>query len=145
MSGHFPFAGTRGTRYGLAPRMTISAFYEKQQFNYTLQEAYYKWWYDWTKAFVEQDADLKATMGDRFNHYPMGQHSEHSFHLNDRYWASCMDDLGAFIRNTVFPKLDDKAMHKLEADHDKMLKDLKARVQESGYEPAPDVGHFRHV
>jgi len=145
MSGHFPFSGTRGTRYGLAPRMAISAFFEKHQFNYVLQEEYYKWWYEWAKAFVEKDADLKATVIHQFNHYPMGQHSEHSFHLNHRYWASCMDDLGAFIRNTLFPKLDDKSMHKLEADHDKLVKKLKSQVKDSGFEPAPDVGHFRHV
>lgn len=145
MSGHFPFSGTRGTGYGLAPRMTISAFYEKNQFNYTLQEAYYKWWYDWAKNVVERDVDLKTTLSGRFSHYPMGQHSEHGFHLNDRYWASCMDDLGAFIRNILFPKLNEKAMHKLEADHTKLLKDLKARIKDSGYQPAPDVGLFRHI
>ena len=144
MSGHFPFAGTRGTSYGLAPRMTISAFFEKSQFGPELQESYYKWWYDWAKAFVEQDADLKATMGLRFQHYPMGQHSEHGFHLNDKYWASCMEDLGSFIRNIIFPKLDDAAMHHLEEEHGKALHDFEAKAAES-YEHVPDVGHFRHT
>jgi hypothetical protein len=144
MSGHFPFSSSQGTRYGLAPRMSISAFFEKNQFNMELQEAYYKWWYDWAKAFVDQDADLKATMGLRFNHYPMGQHSEHAFHLNGKYWASCMDDLGGFIRNLIIPKLDHDAEHALTEEHEKLVHDLKAKATES-YEPVPDVGHFRHV
>ncbi|APZ42202.1 hypothetical protein [Acidihalobacter ferrooxydans] len=144
MSGHFPFSAARGTSYGLAPRMAISAFFEKNQFDMATQEAYYKWWYDWTKAYVEQDADLKATMVMRFKHYPMGQHSEHGFHLNGKYWASCMDDLGAFIRNLILPKLDHDAEHALAEEHEKMVHDLKAQAT-ANYTPAPDVGLFRHV
>lgn len=145
MSGHFPFSGNRGTRYGLAPRMSISAFFEKNQFSMELQEEYYKWWYDWAKAFVEQDADLKATMGLRFDHYPMGQHSEHAFHLNGKYWASCMEDLGGFIRNLILPKLEETAEHKLEEEHEKLVHDLNAKASDHGYEPVSDVGYFRHV
>ncbi len=144
MSGHFPFAGHRGIRYGLAPRMTISAFFEKNHFDMPAQEAYYKWWYDWAKEFVENDPDLRVTEAYRFKYYPMGQHSHHSFHLNGKYWASALDDLGSFIREVIFPKLNEKSMHELEKKHEELVKKLKTEAEER-YEPAPDVGLFRHV
>jgi hypothetical protein len=145
MAGHFPFASKRGSRYGLAPRMSLSAFFEHHGLNQTLQEKYYKWWYDWAKAYVDKDPDLSATVGIRFDHYPMGQHSEHAFHLNDKYWPVCMDELGSFVANLILPKLDESAMHTLEQDHAELLKSLEAEAKENPREPAPDVGLFRHV
>ncbi|MEJ2059240.1 MAG: hypothetical protein P8Y64_01965 [Gammaproteobacteria bacterium] len=145
MAGHFPFGGKRGSRYGLAPRMSISAFFEHQGFNNDLQEKYYKWWYDWAKDFVSKDADLSVTMGLKFNNYPMGQHAEHGFHLNDKRWASALDELGAFISNLIFPKLDSDAMHKLDEAHHKILDELKAEAQNNPRPPSPDVGLYRHV
>lgn len=145
MAGHFPFASKRGSRYGLAPRMSLAAFFEHQGLNDALQERYYKWWYDWAKDFVAQDTDLSATVGIRFTGYPMGQHSEHAFHLNDKYWAVCMDELGSFIANLILPKLDETATHALEQDHAALLESLEAEAQSNPREPAPDVGLFRHV
>lgn len=145
MAGHFPFGQKRGSRYGLAPRGTLAAFFEKEGLNHNLQEQYYKWWYDWAKNFVENDADLKATVGLRFNHYPMGQHSEVAFHLNDKYWPMNMDELGSFIANLIFPKLDDKAMHDVTDAHGKKLADLREAAKADPREDAPDVGLFRHV
>jgi len=72
MAGHFPFAGKRGTRYGLAPRGTLAAFFENNGFNNEMQEKYYEWWYGFAKDFVTGDSDLSATMGVRFHSYPMG-------------------------------------------------------------------------
>ena len=145
MAGHFPFGMKRGSRYGLAPRSTLAAFFEKEGYSDALQEKYYKWWYDWAKAFVAKDKDLSATVGVRFNHYPMGQHSEHGFHLNDKYWPSAMDELGSFISNLVFPKLDEKAMHDLEHEHHHLLETLREEAKANPREPAPDVGLYRHV
>lgn len=144
MSDHFPFAGNHGTHYGPASRMTISAFFEKNHFPEDLQEAYYKWWYDWAENFVENDSDLKVAESWHFKNYPIGQHSYHSFHLNHKYWASCMDDLGSFIRGIIFLKLDKNAMYKLEKGHDKLLADLRKKA-EAEYEPTPNIGLFRHV
>ncbi len=73
MSGHLPFAGNHGTHYGSALRMTISAFFGKNHFPEDLQKAYYKWWYDWTENFVENDSDLKVTESWYFKNYPIGQ------------------------------------------------------------------------
>lgn len=145
MAGHFPFAGKRGTRYGLAPRGTIAAFFENHGFNDDLQEKYYKWWYDWARDFVENDNDLSVTMATRFSNYPMGTHAQHSFHLNDKYWPVCMDELGAFIRDIIFPKLDEQAMHELEDQHAKLVQDLEKEADSNPRDPAPDVGMFRHV
>ncbi|WP_018946289.1 MULTISPECIES: hypothetical protein [unclassified Thioalkalivibrio] len=145
MAGHFPFAGKRGTRYGQAPRGTIAAFFENHGFGEELQEKYYKWWYDFAKDFVEKDSDLSVTMITRFNSYPMGTHAEHSFHLNDKYWAECLAELGSFIRDVIFPKMDEKAMHDLEEKHSKMLADLEKEAEEKPREPAPEVGVYRHV
>ena len=145
MAGHFPFASKRGSRYGLAPRMSLAAFFEQQGLNHTLQETYYKWWYDWAKDFVSKDTDLGATVGVRFAHYPMGQHSEHAFHLNDKYWAVCMDELGSFVANLILPKLDDSASHALEEAHTELLKSLAQEAETNPREPAPDVGLFRHI
>ncbi len=145
MAGHFPFGAKRGSRYGLAPRSTLAAFFEKEGLNNALQEKYYKWWYDWAKDFVAKDADLGATVSVRFDHYPMGQHSEHGFHLNDKFWPMCMDELGSFISNLIFTKLDEKALHAIEDAHAKMLKDLKGEAASNPREAAPDVGLFRHI
>jgi len=145
MAGHFPFAGKRGTRYGLAPRSAMAAFFEAQDMSEAVQEQYYKWWYDWAKDFTEKDPDLSFTMIRRFDSYPMGQHAHHAFHLNGKYWPSCMDELGSYIANTILPKLDGDAMHKLEDAHAKLLKDLDAEKTSNPREPAPDVGLFRHI
>ncbi|MDX5333218.1 MAG: hypothetical protein LPK58_04140 [Gammaproteobacteria bacterium] len=145
MAGHFPFGMKRGSRYGLAPRGTLAAFYEKEGFNNELQEKYYKWWYDWAKNFVDNDADLSATVGVRFNSYPMGQHSEHAFHLNDKFWCMTMDELGSFISNLIFPKLGEKGMHELEEKHHHLLEELRKEAEKNPREESPDVGLFRHV
>ena len=145
MAGHFPFAGKRGTRYGLAPRGTLAAFFENNGFNNELQEKYYRWWYDYAKNFVMQDSDLSATMSVPFTHYPMGTHAKHSFHLNDKYWPVTMDELGSFIANVIFPKLSTDAMHQLEEQHHSMLDSLRAEAKDNPRTPAPDVGLFRHV
>ncbi|WP_018875015.1 hypothetical protein [Thioalkalivibrio sp. ALJ1] len=145
MAGHFPFAGKRGTRYGLAPRGTIAAFFENHGFNDELQEKYYKWWYDFAKDFVEKDSDLSFTMSTKFTSYPMGTHAHHAFHLNDKYWPSCLDELGSFIRDVIFPKMDEKAMEDLEKKHAKLIKDLEKESESNPRDAAPDVGLFRHV
>lgn len=145
MAGHFPFAGKRGTRYGLAPRGTIAAFFENQGFNDDLQEKYYKWWYDYARDFVANDRDLAATMAVRFSGYPMGTHARHSFHLNDKFWAVSMDELGSLISNVILPKHDAEAMHRLEEDHEAFLTSLRAEAKDNPRAAPPDVGLFRHV
>lgn len=145
MAGHFPFAGKRGTRYGLAPRGTIAAFFENHGFNNELQEKYYKWWYDYAKQFVENDSDLSVTMGVKLSHYPIGTHARHSFHLNDKFWPVAMDELGSLIANVILPKLDSDAMHKLEEEHKAMLDHLREETKSNPREASPDVGLFRHV
>ncbi len=145
MAGHFPFAGKRGTRYGLAPRGTLSAFFENHGLNAELQERYYRWWYDFAKDFVARDPDLSATVGVRFAGYPMGTHARHSFHLNEKFWASSLDELGSLISNLILPKLDEKALHQLEADHAAFLEELHAAARDNPREAPPDVGLFRHT
>lgn len=145
MAGHFPFAGKRGTRYGLAPRGTLAAFFENNGFNNEMQEKYYEWWYGFAKDFVTGDSDLSATMGVRFHSYPMGTHARHSFHLNDKFWPVAMDELGSFVANVILPKLDTDAMHKLEEDHKALLDGLREEAKSNPRQPAPDVGLFRHV
>jgi hypothetical protein len=145
MAGHFPFGAKRGSRYGLAPRSTATAFFEKEGFSNALQEKYYTWWFEWAKDFVAKDSDLSATVGVRFNGFPMGQHSEHAFHLNDKYWAETLGELGSFISNLIFPKLDADAMHALEKAHSEMLEGLRAERGAHPREPAPDIGLFRHT
>lgn len=145
MAGHFPFGTKRGSRYGLAPRGTLSAFFENHGLNEDLQEKYYRWWYDYAKQFVENDSDLSFTMAVTFSRYPIGTHARHSFHLNDKYWAVTMDELGSLISNVIFPKLDADAMHLLEQQHSQLLQELHAETQSNPRQPAPDVGMFRHT
>jgi len=138
MSGHYPFGGK-------ANRISVFAFFEKNQLSLDLQEHYYKWWYDYAKAMVEQDPDLKATRGVDFKHYPFGQHAESNFHLHGYKWATALSDLGAFIANVIFPKLSDETRHKLDHDHDAMMKSLLLEREKSPREAPPDVGRYRHV
>lgn len=145
MSGHFPFAGKLGIRYGLAPRMTISAFFELKGYNDTLQEKYYRFWYEWAKNYIENDADLSYSKGVLFKKYPYGQHAHENFHLNNKYWASTLADLGDLIRDIIFPKMTEAAMHNLEDAHHHMMEELKKEVTENPRPPVPDTGYFRHV
>ncbi|WP_297397050.1 RnfABCDGE type electron transport complex subunit B [Acidiferrobacter sp.] len=138
MSGHYPFGGK-------ANRVTVFAFFEKNQLGLELQERYYRWWYDFAKTTVERDPDLKATRGVDFQHYPFGQHAEANFHLHGYKWATALADLGAFIANVIFPKLSDEGSHKLAHDHDAMLQALLAEREKAPREAVPDVGRYRHV
>ncbi len=143
MAGHFPFQG-KGMRYGMA-RTAYTAFFENKGFNLEMQEKYYKWWYDWTKNYVMNDADLSVTKGIGFADYPYGQHSHHSFHLVEKHWATIMADLGDLLRETIVPHLSDDALHKLEAEHSAAVKKLIEETKDNPRAPAPDVGLFRHV
>ncbi len=138
MSGHYPFSGK-------ANRVSVFAFYEKHQLGLALQEEYYQWWYNWAKQFVMNDADLKATKATMFDHYPYGQHAHGNFHLHDYTWSTNLLDLGEFIKNTLIPKLDEHAQHKLEEQHHHMLEDLLKKREQKPREAPPDVGRYRHV
>lgn len=138
VSGHYPFSGK-------ANRVSVFAFFEKHQFSLNLQERYYRWWHEWAKDFVMKDPDLSATKAVEFAHYPFGQHAHNNFHLHDYRWATPMLDLGKFVEQVIFPKLDEKAKHELEAAHHHLMEELyKARAQEPRPEPA-EVGRYRHV
>ena len=138
MSGHFPFSGNTN-------RVSVFGFYERYNLNPALQEKYYKWWYDWAKNFVMADADLKATKGMEFTHYPFGQHSHVDFHLRQGAWTTALIDLGGFIKGTIFPKLSDEQMHKLDEDHHHMLHALEEEAKKTPRPPQPELGWFRHT
>lgn len=138
MAGHFPFSGNGG-------RASAAAFFERYGFNDELQEKYYKWWFDWAKDFVEKDRELSQTKTVDFQSYPYGQHAHRDFHLNNKVWPVILSDLGDFIKGTIFPRLTDEQMHKLEDEHHKMLGKFKKEAKDKPREPAPDVGYFRHV
>ncbi|MDA8389335.1 MAG: hypothetical protein M0Z76_01105 [Gammaproteobacteria bacterium] len=138
MSGHYPFNGK-------ASRVSVFAFFEKNQLSLELQEQYYKWWYDLAKNFVTQDADLRAARAVDFQHFPYGQHAERNFHLHDYKWATAMADLGAFISNVIFAKMSDEQQHKVEHDHEAMLKGLLAQRDKTPRPAPPEVGRYRHV
>ena len=138
MSGHYPFGGK-------ANRISAFAFFEKHQLSLDLQERYYKWWYEFAKSFVEKDPDLKTTRGVDFLHYPFGQHAEGNFHLHGYKWSTGLSDLGAFITNVIFPKLSDETLHKIEHDHETMLKGLEGDREKAPRPAPPDVGRYRHV
>ncbi|MHB8255432.1 MAG: hypothetical protein ACYDEV_17525 [Acidiferrobacter sp.] len=138
MSGHYPFGGK-------ANRISAFAFFEKNKLSLDLQERYYKWWYEFAKNSVEQDPDLKATRAVDFKHYPFGQHAEGNFHLHGYIWATALADLGAFIANSILPKLSDEGRHKIEHDHEAMLKTLLGEREKTPRTAPPDVGRYRHV
>ncbi len=138
MSGHYPFSGK-------ANRLSVFAFFEKNNLSLELQEKYYKWWYDWAKDFVSKDADLRVTKGVLFNHYPMGQHAHENFHLRDHMWSTPMLELGEFVRDIIMPKMSEDALHKLDHAHHKMLDALLAERDKSPRTAVPDVGRYRHT
>jgi hypothetical protein len=138
MAGHFPFLGKGG-------RIDTAAFFESHGLGLELQERYYRWWYDWTKRFVESDPDLSFTKAVEFQEFPYGQHALHSFHLNDKMWAVAMADLGDFLREVVLPRLDGTAVRRLEQAHQKLIEELEQAAQAMPRPPAPEVGYFRHT
>lgn len=138
MAGHFPFSGKAG-------RVAIFGFFEQHDLGLTLQEQYYRWWYDWAKDFVLRDPDLRLAKGVEFAQYPYGQHAEKNFHLHDYRWATALEDLGKFIENAIFPKLSQDQMRELAAAHDKMFEALLAQRAQRPRPSAPDVGRYRHV
>lgn len=143
MAEHFPFLG-KGKRYGGA-HTGIAAFFEHHGLGVTLQEKYYRWWYEWAKNFVQRDPDLSVTKAVEFNRYPYGQHAFHNFHLRDKMWGAALADLGDFIREVVLPRMDDAALHQLEREHDAMFEALEEEAEQTPRPPVPEVGHFRHV
>ncbi|MHB1565507.1 MAG: RnfABCDGE type electron transport complex subunit B [Acidiferrobacter sp.] len=138
MSGHFPFSGR-------ANRVSVYAFFEKNQLSLDLQERYYRWWYDFAKTFVEHDSDLRVTRAVDFQHFPFGQHAEANFHLHDYLWATATLDLGSFISQVILPKMTPEAQHQLAHDHEAMLKKLLAERDQAPRPAAPEVGRYRHV
>ena len=137
MSGHFPFSGNTN-------RVSVFGFYDRHNLNTTMQEKYYKWWYDWSKNFVMNDPDLSAVKGYEFKSYPYGQHSHTDFHLRQGLWATTLIDLGGFITGTLFGKMSDEAMHKLEEDHHHFLDKLEEEAKQNPRPASPDIGWFRH-
>jgi hypothetical protein len=125
--------------------MTIAAFFEDHRMDESLQERYYKWWFDWAQDFVSNDPNLKAFVGDTFEHYPYGQHAAHAFHLNGKAWATALSDLGDFIRDAIFPELDEGAIGQLESEHAELLRKIEAAAAEAPPPGVPEVGYFRHV
>jgi hypothetical protein len=137
MSGHFPFSGNTN-------RVSVFGFYDRHNLNTTMQEKYYKFWYDWAKNFVMNDADLKTTKGYEFNEFPYGQHSHTDFHLRQGLWATTLIDLGGFITGTLFGKMSDDAMHKLDEEHHHFLHKLEEEAKQNPRPASPDIGWFRH-
>ncbi|MHB8454576.1 MAG: hypothetical protein ACYDDO_07710 [Acidiferrobacterales bacterium] len=138
MSGHFPFSGK-------ADRVSVFAFFEAHGLGLELQEEYYKWWYDWAREFVLKDPDLSVTKAVEFSHYPFGQHAHVNFHLHDYLWATSLLDLGQFIGNVIAPKLNDKAKHQLEQEHEKMLEGISKEAVQKPRPSPPEVGRYRHT
>ncbi len=137
MSGHFPFSGNTN-------RVSVFGFYDRYNLNQSLQEKYYKWWYDWAKNFVMNDPDLKATKGREFENFPYGQHSHVDFHLHQGAWTTTLIDLGGFIKGTLFGKMNDDAMHKLDEEHHEFLHNLAKEAEKNPRPESPDIGYFRH-
>lgn len=138
MAGHFPFLGN-------VNRVSVFAFYEKQGLGPELQEAYYRWWFDWARERTLADPDLAAFKGTEFGHFPFGQHAAHDFHLHQYQWSTALLDLGQYIANAILPKLSEHALHELEAKHEAMLAGLRAQAAAKPRAPVPDVGYFRHT
>ncbi len=138
MAGHFPFSGNTN-------RVSVFAFYERYGLNETLQETYYKWWYDWAKNIVLTDADLRTSKALEFAHYPYGHHSHRDFHLGQGTWTTNLIDLGAFIKGTLLPKLNAEQLHQLEEVHHHMIHELEAEAKKAPREPQPELGWFRHT
>ncbi|MGH8670919.1 MAG: hypothetical protein ACREUA_02625 [Burkholderiales bacterium] len=138
MSGHFPFSGK-------ANRVGMFAFYEKNCLNLKLQEKYYRWWYEWAKAFVLNDADLRVLKADDFTRFPYGQHALHDFHLHKFYWCTTMIDIGKFIDAVILSKLGADALHRLDEEHRRFVESLREEAKQYPREPIRDIGYFRHT
>lgn len=138
MSGHFPFSGK-------ANRMAVFAFFEDHGFSLELQEKYYRWWHEWAKNFVLGDPDLSVTKAPEFSHYPFGQHAHANFHLHDYLWSTPMLDLGQFIENVIFPRLDEKILHRVEQEHEKMLGEITQETTRFPRSAPPEIGRYRHT
>lgn len=137
MAGHFPFSGN-------TDRISVFGFYERYGLNQSMQEKYYKWWFDWAKKMVTSDADLNQFKGCEFSHFPYGQHSHQDFHLRQGAWATRLIDLGEFIKGTLFGRLTEEQMHHLDEEHHDFLHQLKAEAKNTPREPQPELGWFRH-
>lgn len=137
MSGHFPFSGNTN-------RVSVFGFYDRYNLNVSMQEKYYKWWYDWAKNFVMNDADLKAVKAYEFKEFPYGQHSHTDFHLRQGLWATALIDLGGFITGTIFGKMSEDEMHKLDEAHHEFLHHLEEEAKSNPRPASPEIGWFRH-
>lgn len=137
MAGHFPFSGNTN-------RVSVFAFYERYGLNESLQEAYYKFWYNWAKEMVLADPDLSVTKGQEFAHYPFGHHAHQDFHLRQGTWTTNLVDLGDFIKGSLLPKLNAAQLHDLEHAHHHKLHELEKEAKDTPREPQAELGWFRH-
>lgn len=138
MASHFPFSGK-------ADRVSVFAFYERHGLPISLQEKYYRWWYEWAKRIVQNDPELAAVKGVEFERFPYGQHAAHDFHLHKYPWCTTLIDLGGFIEAVLLPRLSPEELHRLEQEHDRFLKQLKEEAAKTPREATPEVGRYRHV
>ncbi|MDA8094596.1 MAG: hypothetical protein M0T84_11955 [Betaproteobacteria bacterium] len=138
MGIHYPFSGK-------ADRVTVFSFYERLGLAPPLQEKYYQWWYDWAKAFVRQDPDLRLSKGPEFSRYPYGQHAQRDFHLHDCQWSTTLLELGQFIDNAILPRLDGTALEALERQHAQLVAALTQEARARPRQAAPEIGYFRHT
>jgi hypothetical protein len=138
MAGHFPFSAR-------ANRISVYAFFERNNLSLALQEKYCRWWFDWAKARVVADPGLAAVMGPAFREFPYGQHAFHDFHLHQYGWSTSLADLGGFIEGTLLARLSDDELHRLEHDHAGFLAALRQEAAASPRPPGPEVGRYRHM
>ncbi len=92
-------------------------------------EAYYRWWYDWSKYTVENDRDLSASYSELFENYPVEHHQTPYRERTVEFWALQTDTLGKFIAEILLPRLDEYGQFALQMGFRKLLADIDSMRQ----------------
>ncbi|MGF1644431.1 MAG: hypothetical protein ACFCUJ_12345 [Thiotrichales bacterium] len=109
------------------PGFSTLDYFVEQDYSPEQCEAYYRWWFEWSKHFVEYDVDLRATHLASFDRFPITQFDAPFSQRNVGFWATEMDALGSLVISEMRPKLDEFGRFALAIGHRKLLEDLEIR------------------
>ncbi|MGF1547887.1 MAG: hypothetical protein ACFCUG_11235 [Thiotrichales bacterium] len=113
------------------PGYSTLDFFVEHRYTPEQCEAFYRWWFDWSKHFVEQDGELRAAQLAEFDRFPL-LGLDVPFGARDAgYWAREMDALGARINAQFRPKLDEYGRFALSVGYRKAVAEVEALCGEA--------------
>ena len=126
-------------------RNNLHSFFEYHGFDEELEEAYYRFLYDFVLERMEKDRGLKAAKGTEFTEYPHGQHAGDEFHLHGNIWSVRAADIGNMIGKTLYLTMSDADKADFAKRHDDKVAELRKKAESKPKEESDAIPAFRHT